>query len=170
MSQRFSCRVDARYSQLHSRPMSRIPSLSSNNFLKKTTKGYVLKSNAQNPFPTGYKPKLNVTNELNQTLASQFMQLIGILRWAVEIGRIDIYLKTLLLSQYQANPRFKHLKAAYHIFAYLKKHLDMGNLLLIPMLLTPTNLSFIPMLTGQTFMGTFPRNCYLICPNRGKIR
>ena len=56
------------------------------------------------------------------------MQLIGILRWAVEIGRIDIYLETSLLSQYQANPRFGHLEAAYHIFAYLKKHPDMGKL------------------------------------------
>ena len=66
--------------------------------------GYVLKSNARNPFPTGYKPEVDVTDELDQTLASRFMQLIGILRWAVEIGRIDIYLETSLLSQYQANP------------------------------------------------------------------
>jgi hypothetical protein len=90
--------------------------------------GYVLKSNARNPFPTGYKPEVDVTDELDQTLASRFMQLIGILRWAVEIGRIDIYLETSLLSQYQANPRFGHLEAAYHIFAYLKKHPDMGRL------------------------------------------
>ena len=46
----------------------------------------------------------------------------------MEIGRIDIYLETSLLSQYQVNPRFGHLEAAYHIFAYLKKHPDMGKL------------------------------------------
>jgi hypothetical protein len=90
--------------------------------------GYVLNSNVCNPFPTGYKPKLNLTEELNQKLASRYMQLIGILRWATEIGRIDIFLKVSLLSQYQANPRFRHLKAIYHIFAYLKKHPDMGQL------------------------------------------
>ena len=67
-------------------------------------KGYVLKSTAQNPFPTGYKPEIDVTEELDHTLASRYMQLIGILRWAVEIGRINIFLETLLLSQYQANP------------------------------------------------------------------
>jgi hypothetical protein len=89
---------------------------------------YVLKSNAKNPFPTGYKPELDVTEELHPTLASRYMQLVGILRWAVEIGRIDIFLETSLLSQYQANPRFGHLEAAYHIFAYLKKHPDMGKL------------------------------------------
>jgi hypothetical protein len=41
--------------------------------------GYVLKANARNPFPTGYKPEIDVTNELDQTMASCFMQLIGIL-------------------------------------------------------------------------------------------
>jgi hypothetical protein len=90
--------------------------------------GYTLKSNVKNPFPTGYKPELDVTDELDGDLASRFMQLIGILRWAVEIGRIDIYLEVSLLSQYQANPRFGHLEAAYHIFAYMKKHPDMGRL------------------------------------------
>ena len=96
--------------------------------LEEDNEGYVLKSNARSPFPTGYKPEVDVTDELDQPLASRFMQLIGILRWAVEIGRIDIYLETSLLSQYQANPRFGHLEAAYHIFAYLKKHPDMGKL------------------------------------------
>ena len=96
--------------------------------LEEDGEGYVLKSNARNPFPTGYKLEINITNELDQTLASRFMQLIGILRWAVEIGCINIYLETSLLSQYQANPHFGHLEVAYHIFAYLKKHPDMGKL------------------------------------------
>jgi hypothetical protein len=56
------------------------------------------------------------------------MQLIGILCWAVKIGWIDIFLETSLLSQYQANPRFGHLEVVYHMFAYLKKHPDMGKL------------------------------------------
>jgi len=38
--------------------------------------------------------------ELDQKLASRYMQLIGILRWAVEIGRINIFFKVSLLSQY----------------------------------------------------------------------
>jgi hypothetical protein len=90
--------------------------------------GYVLKSNVRNPFPTGYKPKLDVMEELNQKLTTRYMQLIGMLHWAVEIGRIDIFLEVSLLSQYQANPRFGHCRAIYHIFAYLKKHPDMGQL------------------------------------------
>ena len=47
--------------------------------LEEDGEGYVLKSNARNPFPTGYKPEIDITDELDQTLASRFMQLIGIL-------------------------------------------------------------------------------------------
>jgi hypothetical protein len=42
--------------------------------------------------------------ELDQKLASRYMQLIGILGWAMEIGCNDILLEVSLLSQYQANP------------------------------------------------------------------
>jgi hypothetical protein len=45
--------------------------------------GYVLKSKVKNPFPTGYKPEIDVTDELAPDLASRYMQLIGILHWAV---------------------------------------------------------------------------------------
>ena len=48
--------------------------------------------------------------------------MIGVLWWAVEIGRIDVYLETAVLSQYLVNPIVGHLEAVYHIFAYLKSH------------------------------------------------
>jgi hypothetical protein len=130
-----------------------------------------LKSNARNPFPTGYKPEVDVTDELDQTMATCFMQLIGILCWAVEIGRIDIYLETSLLSQYQANPRFGHLEVAYHIFAYLKKHPDMGKLAYDTHALNiDERLSFTPMRIGRIFMKMSLKNCLLTCPNRGDTR
>ena len=90
--------------------------------------GYVLKSKAKNPFPSGYKPETDVTDELENDLASRYQQLIGICRWAVELGRIDIFYEVSCLSQYQASPRVGHLEALYHIFAYLKSHLDMGRI------------------------------------------
>ena len=89
---------------------------------------YMLKNNAKNPLPSGYKPELDITDELGPELGSRYLQLIGICRWAVELGRVDILLEVALLSQYQANPRLGHLEALYHIFAYLKKHPDMGKL------------------------------------------
>jgi hypothetical protein len=54
--------------------------------LSKDGDGYVLKSNVKNPFPTGYKPEIDITEELDQALASRYMQLIGILCWAVKIS------------------------------------------------------------------------------------
>ncbi len=54
-----------------------------------------LKSTALNPFSSGYKPELDVTPELNDELGSRFLQLIGILRWAIELGRLDIFVEVL---------------------------------------------------------------------------
>jgi hypothetical protein len=90
--------------------------------------GYSLKSSVKNPFPSGYRPEVDVSSELDDKLASRYMQLIGILRWAVELGRIDIHHEVAILSQYQANPRFGHLEAVYHVFSYLKSHKDMGRI------------------------------------------
>eukprot|EP00956_Cyclotella_meneghiniana_P019238 scaffold32809_cov47-Cyclotella_meneghiniana.AAC.3 len=50
------------------------------------------------------------------------MQLIGILRWMCEIGRLDICTETSMLSSYSAMLREGHLKAALHVFAYLRNH------------------------------------------------
>ena len=61
-------------------------------------------------------------------MISRYLQLIGICRWAVELGLIDIFLEVYLLSQYQACPRLGHLEVLYNLFAYLKKHPDMGRL------------------------------------------
>ena len=46
----------------------------------------------------------------------------------MELGRIYIFLEVSLLSQYQASPRIGNLEVLYNVFAYLKKHLDMGRL------------------------------------------
>jgi hypothetical protein len=81
-----------------------------------------LKTQAKTPFMSGYRPELDVTNELDSALSSRYSQLIGILRWMVELGRVDIYHEVSVLSQYLALPRAGHLEAAYHIFSYLNKH------------------------------------------------
>jgi hypothetical protein len=52
---------------------------------------YVLKNKAKNPFPMNYQPELDVLNELGPELSSHYLQLIGIVWWAIELGRIDIH-------------------------------------------------------------------------------
>lgn len=60
-----------------------------------------------------------MTEELDPDKESRYRQLIGILRWAVELGRLDILHEVAILSQFQALPREGHLEAAYHVFDYL---------------------------------------------------
>ena len=38
------------------------------------------------PYPSGHKPELDVTKELDDAMISRFQQLIGIPRWAMELG------------------------------------------------------------------------------------
>jgi len=51
------------------------------------------------------------------------MYLIGVMRWMVELGGIDIATEVSMLSSYLAFPREGHLEAALHIMGYLQlKH------------------------------------------------
>jgi hypothetical protein len=71
---------------------------------------------------TSYRPELDVTPELGPTDAAYFQSIIGILRWIVELGRIDICLETSMLSSHLALPREGHLAQTFHVFAYLRKY------------------------------------------------
>jgi hypothetical protein len=57
----------------------------------------------------------------NEEHSSRYRQIIGILRWAIELGRIDILTEVAMLSQYQASPRTGHLEALYWIVNYLSR-------------------------------------------------
>ena len=75
------------------------------------------------PFPRlNYQPELDSSPLLEPELISRYQQMIGILRWSCELGRLDILLEVSLLSAFSAAPREGHLEAVYHMFAYLRKH------------------------------------------------
>jgi hypothetical protein len=78
------------------------------------------KRNGDRPFPASYRPEIDTSPELGDELSSRYLQLIGILRWGVEIGRIDIITEVSVLSQHQCTPREGHLDAVYRIFWFLK--------------------------------------------------
>ena len=71
---------------------------------------------------TEYRPELDCTDFCSEKLANLFQQLIGILRWICELGRLDILHEVSILSQYLAQPRAGHLQQAVNIFYYLKHH------------------------------------------------
>ena len=71
------------------------------------------------PYPASYRPEIDVTSTLDEDGKTKFQQLIGILRWAIELGRVDILTEVSCLSQHLAEPRDGHLLAVYKIFKYL---------------------------------------------------
>ena len=73
-------------------------------------------------FPSGWKPELDVTPELNEGDANYYQQQIGVLRWLVELGRIDIETEVSMLAAYSACPRQGHLAAVLHLYGCLKKN------------------------------------------------
>ena len=81
-----------------------------------------LPTKADTPLQTSYRPELDVTPALCPEDASYYMSLIGVLRWIVELGRVDICLETSMMSSHLALPREGHLQAVFHIFAHLKKY------------------------------------------------
>jgi hypothetical protein len=82
---------------------------------------YRLPSRADNPFQCDYAPEMDTTNPLDPECSSFYQHLIGVTRWMVELGRVDIATEISLLSSHLAYPREGHLDAALHVMGYLKQ-------------------------------------------------
>ena len=84
---------------------------------------YSLIKQAPNPFPLNYEPEIDVTELLPPDQASYYNSIIGIMRWMVELGRVDIGTEVSKLSSFLAMPRRGHMEAALHVMSYLRcKH------------------------------------------------
>jgi hypothetical protein len=80
-----------------------------------------LPKKVQTPLAHGYRPELDFTTELDSQRTNYYQGLIGVLRWIVELGRVDIIVPVSMLSRYLVSPREGHLQQVLHIFAYLKQ-------------------------------------------------
>lgn len=76
---------------------------------------------ASTPLPLKYHPELESSPELNAADTKLYQEMIGILRWSVELGRIDIALEVSLMSSHMAAPRIGHLQQLLHMLGYLKR-------------------------------------------------
>ena len=85
-------------------------------------RGLALKTKAPGVLPSGYKPELDVTPYCDDDDMNYYQQQIGVLRWSVELGRIDICTEVSMMASYCAAPRRGHLGALMHVFAYLNTH------------------------------------------------
>ena len=90
-------------------------------YLKKRGDGrWFLPAKAETPIQSTYRPELDVSPELDAEDPSYYQSLIGVLRWIVELGRVDICLEVSMLSSHLALPREGHMQQVFQIFAYLK--------------------------------------------------
>ena len=65
---------------------------------------------------------MDISEELGAQEASYLQSLIGILRWMVELGRVDICTEISMMSYHLALPQCGHLARLFHMFSYLKGH------------------------------------------------
>jgi hypothetical protein len=79
--------------------------------------GKTLKGKHLTPMQRGYRPELDVSNILNPEQANYYMSLIRVLRWAVELGRIYIYIDVSLLFSFLCQPQVGHLEQVLLIFS-----------------------------------------------------
>lgn len=90
--------------------------------LQRGDRRFSITPRAEAPLSTNYRPELDTTRELQAVDSAYYQSLIGILRWMVELGRVDICLEVSLMSSHLALPREGHLAQLFHIFSYLKKY------------------------------------------------
>ncbi len=83
---------------------------------------YSIPARADNLFPVDYDPSTDQSDLLNPD-CKFYQHLIGVMRWMVELGQIDIATEVSMLSSYLACPREGHPENALHVMGYLQlKH------------------------------------------------
>ena len=102
---------------------SRYVTDSVNNVERQLSKnGLKLPHKAETLLQTQYCPEIDSTHELSPTDDGYYQLLIGMLRWMVNLGRVDICLEVSMMSSQLAFPREGNLLQLYHIFAHIKKY------------------------------------------------
>jgi hypothetical protein len=66
-----------------------------------------------------YAPEEDVALLLETSVATYFMQLIGVLRWMCELGQIDNCTKVSMLSSFAVVLCKEHPEEALHVFSYM---------------------------------------------------
>ncbi len=84
---------------------------------------YSIPTSADNPFPVDCDPSTDLSDILDPECSSFYQHLIGVMRWMVEFGCIDIATEVSMLSSYLACPHEGHIENALHVMEYLQlKH------------------------------------------------
>ena len=82
---------------------------------------FVYGKRAKRPTRMSYRPELDVSQVLNPKESEEYQQFVGIARWIIELGKVDILYEVLLLSSHLDIPWKGHREALMGIFVYPDK-------------------------------------------------
>jgi hypothetical protein len=106
-----------------SMPPSKYVQEAVNAYLQEKHQGWPWLKRPPSPFVKDYGPEIDISNELDAEDALYYQSQMGVMRWMVELGRVDIITEVSVLASHSACPREGHLEAVHHMFAYLdNKH------------------------------------------------
>mmetsp|Transcript_11237 Transcript_11237/g.16168 ORF Transcript_11237/g.16168 Transcript_11237/m.16168 type:complete len:1367 (+) Transcript_11237:2028-6128(+) len=86
--------------------------------------GTLNKAKADTPLPPKYHPEDDKSPFLKDDEIALYQSFIGTLRWAVELGRIDLTFGVSLMSRFSNAPREDHMQKLLWMFTYVKRHLE----------------------------------------------
>ncbi len=87
---------------------------------KKLNGKYLVPARVDNPYHVDYEPSTDLSDILDPERSSFYQHLIGVMRWMVELGPIDIATKISMSSSYLACLREGRLENALHVMGCLK--------------------------------------------------
>ena len=79
----------------------------SNQLEKKSMK---FNNRCNSPILQGYRTELYITQEIEADDITFYQEMMGMLKWAIELEQVDIYHEVSILSSYQVVPRRGHLE------------------------------------------------------------
>ena len=84
--------------------------------------GFKLPSRAKTLLSATYRPELDVSEPLTPDSINWYQSALGVLYWAVELGRVDVDSETSIEASHMVQPRMGHLLGVLQVCVYLKAH------------------------------------------------
>jgi Reverse transcriptase (RNA-dependent DNA polymerase) len=100
------------------------------------------------PAPTNFHPEIDDRDFLDEDGTTLYQSYIGILRWDIELGRIDLARFGSTMAKFSVAPREGHLAALICGFTYVKKHLQ-SRIIIDPTYINCGNINIIEEANSQ---------------------
>jgi hypothetical protein len=91
----------------------------------------IFKHTVETPAPTNFHPEMDDSDFLDDNGTTLYQSYIGIIHWAIELGRVDLAHFGSTMAKFSVAPRAGHLATVVRGFAYIKRHLQ-SKILIVP--------------------------------------